>query len=285
MKLYVLSSGQIYVEKAFIWHFGLNEDSGKEYVPESVCLATTQYYIEHPEAKILFDVGWKLEELAHPGFPQRKSPEGWSTKQEPDENPVAQLEKIGVRIDDIDYVVISHLMTEHAGWLPLFAGKKAHIVVQQQEYDYARRIGSPNIPDEPPPVEQFHSWMYHRKHYEVPGLSFKLIDGDHELVKDVTILHTPGHTPGYQMMLVRLPKAGTVVLSPCEHHGMYYAIPIRGMNDKAPGIPHSFTWSAAEELRTLKMIRELVDREKGRIFCGHDWEQFMTLKHAPEYYE
>ena len=282
MRLYVLSCGQFHVEKAFIWHFGSNKDSGKEYVPESVCLATTQYYIEHPEAKILFDVGWKLEELSHPGFPQRKSPEGWSTKQEPDENPVAQLEKIGVKVDDIDYVVISHLMSEHAGWLPVFAGKKAQIVVQRKEYEYAHRIGTPTPPSEPPPVEQFHSWMYWRKYYEVPGLNFKLIEGEHELVKDVTILHVPGHTPGYQMMLVRLPKTGTVALSPCEHCGMYYAVPING---NGPGIPHSFTWFAAEELRSFKRIRDLVDREKGQIFCGHDEDQFVTLKHAPEYYE
>lgn len=110
MKLYVLSCGQMYVEKAFIWHFGSKKDSGKEYAPETVCLPSIQYYIDHPEAKILFDAGWKFEEIAKPreaghkirGFPQRRTPEGVGVKQEPDENPVAQLGKIGVAIDDID---------------------------------------------------------------------------------------------------------------------------------------------------------------------------------------
>jgi len=284
MKLYVLNSGTILTERGFLWHFGTKADTGKEYVAKPYLVQSSQYYIEHPEAKILFDLGYQIEDFEgfFGGFPHRKDPEGAWVKQKPDENPVAQLGKIGVKVDDIDYVVISHLMSEHAGWLPSFAGKKAQIVVQEKEYEYAQRVGTPTPPGQEPAVEQFHSWMYLRKLYEVPGLNYKLIDGDYELVKDVTILHTPGHTPGYQVLLVRLPKTGTVIMSPCEHRGMYYDIPINGT---APGIPHSFTWFAAEELRSFKKIREIVEKEKGQVFYGHDAEQWQTLKHVPEYYE
>ena len=183
-------------------------------MPERVCFSSLQYYIDHPEAKILFDAGWKLEEFGDwKGFPQRRGSEGYGVKQETDENPVAQLGKLGVKIDDIDYVIMSHLMCDHAGWLPVFAGKKAQVVVQQQEYDYAQRVGIPHIPGEPAPVEQFHSWMYLRKQYEVPGLKFKLIEGDYELVKDVSILSTPGHTPGSSCLIVdgRLAFVGDLI--------------------------------------------------------------------------
>ena len=88
MKLYVLSCGQTYVEKAFLWHFGSSEDTGKEYTPESFLIANNQYYIDHPEAKILFDTGWNLKDLSYEGFPLRRGPEGLYVKQEPDENPV-----------------------------------------------------------------------------------------------------------------------------------------------------------------------------------------------------
>lgn len=283
MKLYILNCGQMYNERAFLWHFGTMEDTGKAHVAKTFRHTKSIYFIDHPEAKILFDTAWKLEDFnEQTGFPFCTGPEGWTCKQEADENPLAQLEKIGIGINDIDYVAMSHLMEEHAGWLPEFAGRSAQIVVQQKEYEYAHRIGMPNIPGEPPPVEQFHSWMYRREQFEVPGLNYKLINGDYELVKDVTLLHNPGHTPGYQVMLVRLPKKGTVVLSPCEHRGMYYGIPING---NAPGIPHSFTWFAAEELRSFKKIRDLVEQEKGEIFCGHDEDQFRALKHVPDYYE
>jgi len=44
---------------------------------------------------------------------------------------------------------------------------------------------------------------------------FERLAGDHDVFGDgsVTILSTPGHTPGHQSLLVRLPKTGSVVLS------------------------------------------------------------------------
>ena len=174
-------------------------------------------------------------------------------------------------------------MLEHAGWLPAFAGKKAKIIIQNKEYEYAQRIGTYNPPAAlESALEQFHSWMYYRKHYDIPGLNFELIDGDIELVKDFNILHTPGHTPGYQVVSLKLPKTGTVFLSNCETLRNYYDIPINGA---APGIPHGVTWFPAGELQQIKRIRELVEKKEAQIFCGHDWEQFVTLKHAPQYYD
>lgn len=284
MKLYVLSCGCLWTERGFHYHFGTAQDTGKEYVAEAHPVSNCQYYIEHPNAKILFDAGWKVEDFSGlNGFPFRIGPEGVPRRQKPDENPVAQLGKIGVKIDDIDYVVISHLMTEHAGWLPVFVDKKAKIVVQNKEYEYAMRIGSYKMGQTlPSAVEQFHSWMYFRGHYDIAGLNFELIDGDIELVKDIRILHTPGHTPGYQVVVVNLPQTGTIAMSACEILANYYEIPING---SAPGFPHAFTWSASGELQSIKRIRDLVEKEDGQLFCGHDWKQFITLKHAPEHYE
>jgi N-acyl homoserine lactone hydrolase len=283
VKLYVLNGGQLYAERGFFLHWGTEADTDKDYVPETLILQSTQYFIDHPRAKIVFELGYKDEEFKNViGFPHRMGPEARYHKQETDQNPLAQLAKIGVTPDDIDYVVLSHLMSEHAGWLPSFAGKKAKIVVQSKEYEYAARIGNPPRPGQPA-LEQFHSWMYSREHFEAPGLDYMLIDGDHDLVgDDVRILGLPGHTPGYQAVLLRLPKAGTIVLSGCEIMQMYYSVPLRG---SGPGIPHSFTWFAGGELACLKRVRDLVAAENGQIFCGHDAEQFKTLLHAPEYYE
>jgi len=284
IKLYILDCGQIWTEEGFLWHFGRREDTGKEYQAAPYGIRNCQFFIDHPKAKIVFDLGFTLEMFTKlVGFPHRKGSEGTHVKQAPDQNPVAQLAKIGVKPEDIDFVVISHLMSEHAGYLPRFAGTKAKIVVQEDEQEYATRIGVPPRPGDEPAVEQFHSWMYVRELFEVPGLDFMYIKGDYELVgKDVELLSLPGHTPGFQNMMVRLPKTGPVFLSACEHRGMYYDIPVNGY---APGIPHAFTWSAAGELHSFKRVRDLVEKVEGQIFFGHDQKQFETLKAAPEYYE
>jgi len=282
MKLYVLNGGRLWTEWAFHWHFGTVEMSGLDHVAAFFCVRSTQFYIDHPEAKIVYELGYKLEDFASfPGFPHRTGPEGIWFKQDPQENPVAQLALCGVKPDDIDYVVISHLMSEHAGWLPEFAGKKAKIIVQKKEWDYASRIATP-IRSGKPPIEQFHSWMYRRKHFELPDLNYKFIEGDYEVVKGVKALFSPGHTPGYQTLQVNLPKTGTVILAACEHRGNYFDVPING---NGPGIPHAFTWFAGGELESFDRIRGILEKERGELFCGHDNDQWLTLKHAPEYYE
>jgi len=142
---------------------------GTEHVAGPYRVRSTQFYIDHPKAKIIFELGWKYEDFMNAtGFPQTTGPEGFRVRQLPNENPLAQMEAIGVKPEDIDYVVISHLMSEHAGWLPEFAGKKAQIIVQEKELEYASRLGVPPKPDTEPAVEQFHTWMYHRKHFECP---------------------------------------------------------------------------------------------------------------------
>ena len=63
-------------------------------------------------------------------------------------------------------------------------------------------------------------------------------------------------------MVVGLPKTGAVSLSGYETRGMY-----------------------AGELHSFGRVRDLVEKEEGRIFFGHDQDQFLTLRAAPEYGE
>ena len=48
-----------------------------------------------------------------------------------------------------------------------------------------------------------------------PSIRSTKLEGDKDVFGDgsVTILSTPGHTPGHQSLLVKLPKTGAVVLS------------------------------------------------------------------------
>lgn len=277
-RLYVLTCGVIWVERGFLWHFGTKEDTGKDYVAQPFKIQNCQFFINHPDAKIVVDLGFTAEMWSNfPGFPERTGPEGVWFKQGPDENPKAQLKKIGVSIDDVDYVVMSHLMAEHAGWLPLFEDKKARIIVQRKELEYALVNSRWKSAPEP-----FHSFMYVRELFDLPGLDYEIIEGDHTLAKGVDILHTPGHTPGYQIVMARLKNTGPVILSLCDHKGMYHGI---GVNAEAPGIPHAFTYSAADELRSFRRILNIARVEKAQIFYGHEFDWYQKAKKPPEFYD
>ncbi len=64
MKLYVLDCGQMWTERGFLYHFGTRADTGKEYQAEPFGIRNCQYFIDHPKAKIVFDLGFNLEYFA-----------------------------------------------------------------------------------------------------------------------------------------------------------------------------------------------------------------------------
>ena len=46
-----------------------------------------------------------------------------------------------------------------------------------------------------------------------PSLRYRFVDGDLELVPGVTLLSTPGQTPGHQSVLVKTEKTGPLLLT------------------------------------------------------------------------
>ena len=72
--------------------------------------------------------------------------------------------------------------------------RNAMLYVQKAEYEWPGADNEPRFKPEHPVTK---------------------LEGDHDVFGDgsMTILSTPGHTPGHQSLLVKLPKTGAVVLS------------------------------------------------------------------------
>ena len=258
-KLYVLDLGMHYMYKGF--HLGFKDLFETEEGGHVI------QYIDHPEGKILWDVGWELSKCPIVGkFPQK--PEGYV--QGPEQTLEAQLKKIGVGLDDIDYVVMSHLMDDHAANLPLFHNKKAKIIVQREELKYAYY------------PEPFHTWMYSRKNFDEPNLNWKLIEGPYKIVEGFEVIPAPGHTPGYQYGILRLKNTGTVGLVGCEIAENFYG---RGLYATQDMIPPGVCYNAAEALKSMRRFLTIIESERGQIFYRHDYPQFKKLRKPPEYYD
>ena len=121
--------------------------------------------------------------------PQRPK---WNMKT--DDTYMRGLAAAGLSVDDIDYVMCTHLHVDHVGWntrlengrwVPTFP--KARYVFAQSEFDYwtAQHAKTPV-----PAIEDSVMPIVEAKRHEVVGNEHAI--GDH-----VRILPTPGHTPGH----------------------------------------------------------------------------------------
>jgi glyoxylase-like metal-dependent hydrolase (beta-lactamase superfamily II) len=265
MRLYVFSSGALTLAKRILQ----NGAPGNTTVPVGF------FVIKHPKGNVLFDTGNNDKIINDPGY-WGPFIQGLGPVRTPDVAIDTQLQKIGMKPDDIQYVVYSHFHADHAGNVGKFP-KSTH-VAQLSE------IRSAFWP------AMGYATFYITKDFEMlragtgqplpAGWKVMQLEGDLDLFRDgsVFIKRTVSHTPGSQMLVVRLPKTGTVVLTGD-------AVYLQENLDKnlLPDVGSAYEPSGM--LEAYEWVREVRDREKATVIFSHDPDVFKASKHAPEYYE
>jgi glyoxylase-like metal-dependent hydrolase (beta-lactamase superfamily II) len=110
-----------------------------------------------------------------------------------------ELAAAGVDPDEVDLVVLTHLHLDHIGWNLAWDGDRprprfgrARYLIQRADWERFSREGDD---DDRTAFE-----LCVRPLRDLGVL--KLLDGDHALSAELSLLHTPGHTPGSQSLLV-----------------------------------------------------------------------------------
>ncbi|MCL1985039.1 MAG: N-acyl homoserine lactonase family protein [Betaproteobacteria bacterium] len=258
MKAYFFEAGILKSQKQY---FTFAVDVGKQFdVPVPFML------IDHPRGKVLFDTGNALEVVnekeKHWGgilaaYDPVMTKEQWC---------VNAIKKVGVKAEDIDFVVLSHLHLDHAGGVGQFPN--ATYVVQREELSYAY------IPD------SFMRGAYIRKDFD-RQVDWLLLNGwtddKFDLFGDGSVVthFTPGHTPGHQSLMLTLPESGKFFLTADSCYTE------ENLNKNIlPGL----AWNFGECERTMARIRKLQRAEGAKIITGHDPEAWKACKQAPEFY-
>jgi glyoxylase-like metal-dependent hydrolase (beta-lactamase superfamily II) len=201
MKLYAFSSGGITLQKSAL-------QSGAPQTP--ITIPVGFFVITHPKGNLLFDAGNNDKIINDPSYwgPLIKL---MSPERGPDVAIDTQLKKIGLSPDDIKYVAVGHMHLDHAGNVCKFP--KAIVLVQRDE------MKSAAWPE--PGTARFYipgdvACLRNDLGESLPS-KFKMTEltGDLDVFGDesVVLKRWPGHTPGSQMAIVRLPKTGTVILT------------------------------------------------------------------------
>ena len=257
-KLYRLDCGHSLANDESVWTPGEN-------VGRNIEFSSTCWLIEHGSEWLLWDTGVPEAAL--------NDPRGWSTLPKLivyhlDKSLTDQIAEIGLKPGDIGRVAISHTHGDHIGNVGLFLNST--IVMQRAEYSW---IHSPNGPNDN--VNQLMALA--RKLLGTPK-NLQLVDGDTDVFGDgsVTLVSTPGHTPGHQSLLVHLKNSGFIMLSGDVVH--------LAENFEKNIVP-SLNTGEAESIASMERVRQLIVTYKAAFFINHDKGQTDKLRRLPEFYD
>jgi N-acyl homoserine lactone hydrolase len=245
-RLYVLDCGVNQAKDQSRWSPGVNEGKPIEF-------SDNCYLIRHAKGLLLWDTGIPDAVAA---MPDGMVVANGAITQRRAKTLAAQLAEIGVKPADIAYVAISHTHGDHVGNVSLFPSST--ILIQAAEYEWA--MAQPTKP-------AFAATQ-----------TFDKLSGDRDVFGDgsLVILSTPGHTPGHQCLLVRLPKTGAVVLSGDAVH-------LRDNWDYRR-VP-SMNTSHDQTIASMQRIAVVLDEQKAQLWINHDKPQSAQLRYAPAHYE
>jgi glyoxylase-like metal-dependent hydrolase (beta-lactamase superfamily II) len=176
---------------------------------------------------------------------------------------VDYLAKIDVKPDQIKYVGISHYHADHTGQIASFP--KATLLIGAKEWD---AISSPT-PPQGANVKPFESWIKGESKVE-PQLLDKDVFGD----GTVTMLRTPGHTPGHSSLLVKLPQMGPVILTGDAAHFRE--------NFDSDGVP-SFNYDRAQTVASIERLKKIAENLKATVIIQHDARDVEKLPVFPAF--
>jgi N-acyl homoserine lactone hydrolase len=230
-KVMLLSDGHFTIDMGMLVY-------GKmAYYGQKYRAALKPLYIETEDDRILIDTGIGPADTKPAQF----------MKAEKDPALEDSLHAQDLHPDDITMVINTHLHMDHCGWNRMF--KCAKFYVQREEWNYAQN------------PHRFQQAAYFQDYFK--GLEFEFLEGSTTVVPGVSVVATPGHTPGHQSVVVETKDRRTYI-----YCGDVAPIPENIDRRKIVGVLH-------DPVQALESIDRLRDME-GKLIYSHDKDQ-MTL--------
>jgi glyoxylase-like metal-dependent hydrolase (beta-lactamase superfamily II) len=176
----------------------------------------------------------------------------------------AQLADVGYSPADITYFALSHYHYDHTANANEFAGATWLVRKEERDAMFAER---------PPGVTLPASYAALRN-----SKTLILKSDEHDVFGDGTVVikAARGHTPGHQILYVKLAKTGGVVLS-----GDLYHYPEERALDRVP----TFEFNQQQTRATRVVIEAFLKKTGAQLWIQHDFTANAKLKKAPAYYE
>jgi len=251
LRLYVLDCGH-----ATFKDMGGFSDTG-EYDGVSGEIAAPCFLIRHPKGDLLWDAGLG----DHYNYPKEGSDAAPGVHVTVPVTLVAQLKSLDLTPKSIKFIAFSHLHWDHTGNANEFPDSTW--IMNKSELAAALTLPPPGgvLPE---------TWSAYK------SAKNETIEGDYDVFGDgtVMILRTPGHTPGHQVLKLKLQKSGTVILSGDLYHlranRTFKRVPVYNVN-------------RADTLASMSRVETIIKNTRGRLIVQHDPHEFQALPKPPAY--
>src|SRR5882724_2090929 len=261
VRLYVIDCGTLHIVD--MGRFQLRKEE-----VATTDLSVACFLVVHPKGTLILDAGavpdsaWKptgspvTQHIVLPDAQQRDLTTVKSLK--------AQLKELGYSPSGITYLALSHYHYDHTANANEFAG--ATWLVRQVERDAM-------FAEKPPGTTQPSTYSALRE-----SKTIILENDEHDVFGNgaAVIKSAPGHTPGHQILYLKLPKTGRIVLS-----GDLYHYPEERALDRVP----TFEFNQQQTRATRVAIDSFLKKTGSHLWIQHDFNGNARLKKSPDFYE
>jgi N-acyl homoserine lactone hydrolase len=256
VRLYVFDCGSIKGLSPAMFNFKPEEVKATEMVVPC-------YLIVHPQGTMIWDTGVIADSAFKPGG--GPVTQGTGVIMSASKPLKTQLAAVGYKPSDITYLGLSHYHSDHTANANDFAGSTW--LVHQEERDFMFN---------PPPQAPVMSTASFSALKDAKTIIIKRDDFDVFGDGTVIIKFTPGHTPGHQVLFLKLAKTGPLLLA-----GDLYHYP----EERTTGNVPTFEFNKEQSLASRAKIEAFLKQSKAQLWIEHDKATFDTLKKAPAFYE
>jgi glyoxylase-like metal-dependent hydrolase (beta-lactamase superfamily II) len=259
LRLYVFDCGKLKISDTSVYGFAPNEVATTE-------MSVPCFLAAHPKGTLMWDAGVLPDNVLTSGGSVTRGNPGSSALATVSKPLKAQLAEVGYTPAEITYLALSHCHWDHVANANDFAG--ATWLVRQQERDamfaqpasFARCL----TPETFSALRNSKTVILKNDEYDVFG------DGT------VILKSAPGHTPGHQVLFLKLRKTGPIVLS-----GDLYHYPEERAQHKVPKTDFNREQTGASR----DAIEAFLKKTGAQLWIQHDSTGNSKLKKAPAYYD
>jgi 4-pyridoxolactonase len=225
--------------------------------------------IEHQDGLYIYDTGYDLDHV------QRRL--AFSLPMQTKEQTIlGQLSLLGLRPDDINYVINSHLHFDHCGGnkhlrractichaeaLEACACPQPFEIQSYSDLSFAPEIAARRGIALPPSPGA-----------EIATPTFQTLVGDQEIAKGIRLFETHGHAAGHYSLLVELSHRRPMLFT---RDAAYSQQNLDRM------IISSFHLDPVESYNSMQRLKDLAVQHDAEIFCSHDPGSFPRYLKAP----